>query len=188
MQSTSELLQTVRAIRTLDGGVPIYQSATISTQVFHPEGVAPIARYVLSPSVARLEQTYRELMESGVNLFDLDGVVEYRGFPISPPIVEYSPEDNANLIVDGIHRFYLARRLGSLVRAVYVHGADQSLPVIGLPVGWHEIVECETPPPAKERRRLRSGIEDRSEVLRRYYRDYSPLGSTGRRPSEGQNG
>lgn len=185
----SELLQLVRDIKTLGEGVPVYKRASISFQEFHPDQVYPISKYVLMGNIRRLEEVRNTLLQRGVDIFHLQEAVQYGDYTITPPVVEYSRPDRANLIVDGIHRFFYAREMGETVTAVHVRRVRSDLPVIGLPVGWEEVARCEELPlTGPERRRLRPNIPDDSTVLRRYYRDYSPLGSTGRRPTVGQEG
>jgi hypothetical protein len=141
-----------------------------------------------SESRKKLQLTLDSILEKVDSVkgnFDLDEILEYNGIIIAPPVVELS--DGVPAIVDGIHRFYLAKQLGVPVKAIYIEGA--TLPLISYPVSWDVVKEYdEAPENPKHRRALRLGIEDKSEVLRTYYRDFSLLGSRGRRPRQGQNG
>lgn len=185
----SMLLEAVRSTKTLEGGVNIYKDSLISLKIFDPESVSPTSKYVLMGSIRRLQVVRERLLDQGVDIFHLRELIQFDGHTIAPPIVEYSEEDSANLIVDGIHRFFLAREVGQMVTAVYVQQVPRELPVIGLPVAWSEVARCEELPKyGYERRRLRPTIPDDPAILRKFYRDYSSLGSTGRRPSVGQEG
>lgn len=187
--SKKTLLEIVRNIQTLEGMIPIYKESIISFKRFHPNNVSPIAKYVLTPNLERLQSTQRDLFFRGYNIFSLKETLKYNNHIISPPIIEYSDADKKNIIVDGIHRFYLARQLGHWVSTIYIQKVNEFYPVIGMPVEWNDVIEYSEPPQeVQNRRRLREGIENKSEILRKFYRDYSVIGSTGRRPILGQNG
>lgn len=187
MFATAQLVGRVRGVRTLNGGVPVYRNAVVRIRRLHPARVRPSSLYVLDDNLARLRGLALELEARGMDLFRLNTTVVVDGRAISPPLVEWDPEYRVPIIVDGIHRFWLAMKQGKRVSAVYVHGSDPRYPVIGLPVLWSE-VRClnALPMDPHMRRRLRPGIEDTSESLRRYYRDLSFMGSGGRRPSGNQ--
>lgn len=179
------LLEAVGEVQTLENSVAVYDEAQISLRYFYADEVYPTALYVLRPHLQAVACIGQELAQAGINIFDLDEVIEYNGILIAPPIVELS--DGVPAIVDGIHRFYLAKQLGLPVKAIYVEGAK--LPLISYPVTWEQVQEYdEAPQNPRHRRALRLGIEDTSESLRQYYRDFSLFGSRGRRPRHGQNG
>lgn len=175
----------IRNILTIEDGVSVYENADISIQDFRPDEVYPSALYVLRPHIEKIRCIGSELWRRGVNIFQLDDVINMDEIMIAPPVIEMS--DGVPTIVDGIHRFYLARQLGFDVRCVFINGA--SLPLISYPVEWQDVRMYDEPPQQPElRRRIREGISDTSTDLRKYYRDLSVLGSKGRRPRKDQNG
>lgn len=184
-QTQTQIINSVLETRTLEGDYPVYENASVDLIPLSPDCVYPTALYVLQSHLDNVWCIYERLLNSGINIFQLDGIVEFEGGIIAPPVVELS--DGVPAIVDGIHRFYIARQLGFEVNSLYIERA--SMPIISYPVGWNEVVLYDKKPEeARLLRKLRSGIEDKSEVLKTYYRDFSFLGSNGRRARKGQNG
>lgn len=178
-------LEQIMAVRTLDAGVPVYENAQVSIQEFVSQEVYPTALYVVRSHLEAVRMIGDRLWRQGINIFDLDEIIRVDGITIAPPVVELS--DGVPAIVDGIHRFYLARQLGFKVSCIYIEGA--SLPLVSYPVNWESVKEYDKAPENPLlRRALRIGVEDTSESLRKHYRDLSLLGSSGRRPRGGQNG
>lgn len=184
----TELLQQVRNTVTLDGGIPVYADAHIDLLQFDPTDVYPTALYVLQEHLDRLLVMYNVMREFGVDILNLQGIYNYAdGIVIAPPLVEFC--DGVPAIVDGIHRFYLAQALGKPITAIYIEGVNTQYPLISYPVNWDEVnLYKDKPQDPKLLRRVRHGIDDTSAGLRKYYRDLSYLGSSGRRPRGGQNG
>jgi hypothetical protein len=178
----------VRETVTLDGGFSVYKHALIFLAKISPSWVRPTSKYVLTYKLGILTTIESMLNAKGISAFDLrDTVPSGEGHSISPPLVEW--DGRSLCIVDGIHRFYLARRNRVSVRAIVVVGASKRFPIIGLPVSWNDVLELhELPTNPADRRNLRPGIADTSAELRKYYRDLSYLGSGGRRPSGEQTG
>jgi len=181
----SELLSQVRETKTLDGAYPVYANAVISLMRTCAEDLSPTALYVLLPSIRHIYRLANEYARMGIDIFSLTEVINDGTIFISPPVVEST--DNKLAIVDGIHRAWIARKERIPLNVISVCGADPAYPTIGQPVTWNEVKEYETKPedPALLRR-LRPGIADESSSLRKYYRDLSYLGSSGRRPRDGQ--
>lgn len=183
----NNILEVVRGILTLNGGVLVYNDAKIGLQRFKADQVYPLSKYVLSTKISFLNGLRLGLLKSRIDILNLIGLETltkiYKGYVIAPPLVERS--DGVDVIVDGLHRFWIARQLNLPINCIYVGGA--SLPLIGLPVEWDRVVYRDNlPKNPRERRDLRPGIADESQVLRKYYRDLTVLGSGGRRPSGNQ--
>lgn len=184
---TQSLLEAVRSTQTLDGGIEIYKNAKINLCQFDPCDLYPTAKYVLLDNLSRIANFYSEFHPFGVDILNLTRIVHLPGIVIGPPIVEIS--DGVPAIVDGIHRCWFARENGLPITVVLVENSDPEYPLISFPVTWGDVLVYKTAPTdPKLRRDLRPTIEDKSESLRKYYRDLSYLGSTGRRPRSGQNG
>ena len=177
-----KLTEVVKTIKTLGDGYPIYWNAEVSIRDFNSNEVRPTSLYVLNETLDRVRRLRDDLLEDGVDIFKLDDIYRVNGRVIAPPIIEY--EGNVNCIVDGLHRFVLARETKCSIRSVLVTNVNGDRPIIGLPVDWDEVVfRDDLPTDPKERRRLREGVSDTSENLLMNYRDLSILGSNGRRPS-----
>lgn len=177
-----DLLKTVRDVRTLDGSYPVYRGAKVSLRMFWAIQVYPISKYVLRSNLELLRNLDKQMLLEGIDIFQLRKVTYWNETVIGPPLVEY--DGDVPVIVDGIHRFYLALEMGRAVNCIYVEGADAQFPVIGLPVQWEDVTLRDSlPSDPRLRRDLRPGIEDTSTCLRRHYRDLSFLGSKGRRPA-----
>lgn len=180
-----ELLIDVRNVVTLDGGLPIYRNAKIELRNFYPEEVYPTAKYVISGNLETLRAIDEIMTNEGYDIFHLRERVENGVGVISPPIVEMS--DGVPAIVDGQHRFWLAREKRQDVTAIYVEGVNPDYPIIGFPVDWDLVREYEERPIKRELiRDLR--FPDDSSVLRKYFRDLRYFGSMGRRPGLMQTG
>jgi hypothetical protein len=172
------LIDEVRNIKTIAESIPIYENAKIELSKFHPEEVSPIAKYVLLPNLKRILYLNLYLKNLNKNMFELDEVVPIGDQIIGPPIVEWSEQDGVPVIVDGIHRFWLARLLDVKVNSIYVKNVDPNYPVTSYPVNWDEvIVRKEWPEDINVRRDLRVD----QNLTNKFYRDFSILGSTGRR-------
>jgi hypothetical protein len=175
----------VRDIKTIGDGYPIYQEAEISIREFSPDEVRPTSKYVLWENLRSVNRIRKEAGEQGVNILQLDDITEINGIIIAPPVVENDGEEDC--IVDGLHRFTIARVKGEKVKAIYISGVNQERPIIGKPVSWDRVIwRRKKPDEAGELRDLR--VADTSEELRKCYRDLSVLGSNGRRPRKKQNG
>jgi len=183
-----QLIEVVRDTRTLDGRIPLYKDAEISVKSFDPEDLYPTAKYVLTANLQFVSTMREELLNSdGVDILGLNQIFANHIYVVAPPVVEIS--DGVPAIVDGLHRCSLARNLGEKISVIFVNGVDSRYPIISIPIGWEEVVEYQTKPEvANLLRNVRPGIQDEGGSLRKFYRDYSYLGSVGRRPRQGQTG
>jgi len=170
------ITETIRAIRTLDGGVPVYRKAYIDVARVNTDEIHPIAKYVLAPHIKRLLE-----LKAQLDIFNLTDVIQTSdGVCIAPPVVEWS--DGRWCIVDGLHRCYMARMARSDITVARVAGSDQDYPLISTPVDWADVrLLPQRPHEPRDMRNLREGIDNMDGVLRRYFRDLSVLGSSGRR-------
>lgn len=183
-----QLLKAVRDTRTLDGGIPLYKDADISIKTFDPNDLYPTAKYVLTGNLRFIAAMRKEILwKGGVDIFGLDYIYTDSVYVVSPPVVEMS--DGVTAIVDGLHRCALARLMRKQISVIFVAGVNPTYPLISTPVPWDNVIEYQTKPEIAELlRNVRTGIRDESSSLRRLYRDFGYLGSTGRKPRLGQNG
>jgi hypothetical protein len=172
-----------------------YNSSEISIQQMAVETLTPLAKYVLKENLEYLEQLRADMLIEGLDIFQLSGRVEaisdLKRVLIAPPVIEEWP-DEGHLIVDGLHRFWLARKYGiHLVTCVLIRKV--SLPLVPLPAQWDEIQEYAPGHYPLEKRNYRfnktSDIApadqaqtwgvDEQNVRYFFFRDLSPLGSSG---------
>jgi hypothetical protein len=136
--------------------IAVWPQASIHSALLNPNRLKPTARYVLKNNVERSASLHLALLSAfALSPFDLAGLVmlEIEGNPISlaPPLVEVLHDDpwHDSLpelgILDGLHRIYAARRLGTEhVRCLIIDGVTIPLPV--LPVSWTDVLEYTTTP------------------------------------------
>ena len=112
---------------------------------------------------------------------------------LAPPIVEVSKIDgNIPVLVDGEHRFVLAREYGQKVRVVWIEGVSEEIPVIAKPIKWDEVKIYDVVPELAGKRDFRfRNLKDipRSKTIKEkvtkenmfyfYYRDLSKVCSSG---------
>lgn len=182
------LIEAVRQTRTLEGNNQPYRNAKISIEKFDPNNLYPTAKYILVGNLTAAGiMRNRILQKSGIDIFSLDHIYSDSEYLVAPPVVEIS--DGVPAIIDGLHRCALARRLGLPISVIYIVDVDPKCPTISTPVTWNDVSEHQEKPESAELlRNLRHGITDTTETLRRFYRDFSFLGSLGRRPRNGQSG
>jgi len=184
LDRTAELLDKVAGVKTLDGDIPVYDKARVEIMQFNPADLHPTAKYILSDHLQFVINLRRKL---SLELFSLDYLYQDDLYLIAPPIVEFM--DGVPAIVDGLHRCSLALMLGMQITAIFVVGANPEIPFISYPVTWIDVVEYQHKPETPYLlRSLRKGIADESSILRKHYRDFSALGSFGRRPRSVQDG
>jgi len=140
--SWSELIQRLRRCGTQgDDNVKPYESADISMERVPIVDLAPLAKYVLEKQLEIVARLFRDLSSKGVDIFDLEpGIVWPNGQddrPVTCPIVEQWDREGL-LLVDGIHRVWVARDQGrtELTCAVI---RDVVVPLVPLPVTWEEV-------------------------------------------------
>lgn len=175
------LIEKMRDVVTLGDKYPVYKNADIEIVEMGADEVKPTSKYVLRENLRRLNR-----VNHGTDIFNLEDVTELdENHVIAPPVVEQDGDNN--LIVDGLHRFTIAKIKGKKIKAIFVRNADKERPVIGKPVAWEDVkIRRSKPEIASECRDLR--VDDNPETIRKHYRDLSILGSLGRRPRNGQNG
>jgi len=182
-----QLIEAVRDTRTLSERFPLYKDAKISIISVDPNILYPTAKYALTPNLEFVSFMRTELITTdNIDVLKLNQVYSNSIYTVAPPVVEAS--DGVPAIVDGIHRCLLARREKEEITVVFVEGVDLDYPLISTPVRWADVIEYSMKPEAAHLLRdVRPGIQDESGSLRRFYRDFSYLGSAGRRPRQGQS-
>ncbi|HSV95191.1 MAG TPA: hypothetical protein VLH94_04470 [Spirochaetia bacterium] len=168
-----ELLRVVRGVKAMGDGEPIYQDTTIDLEVCNPEDLHPSALYLLKSNMDFVEKMYKDLLTKGIDILNLDQIVEAEGYVIAPPVVEIW--DGQAVIVDGIHRIAMARKMGVSIKVIVVSGVRENRPLISYPVEWKEVITYDTKPEKAELlRKMRIDNQDTVSKLK-CFRDFTPL-------------
>jgi len=133
-----------------DGKVLPYKQAKIETRVIKFDDVKPLSLYVLKKHI-EFQKKLRKLMLSQLEIDTLDlnsvrgGLVyelegEGRTWKMCPPIVEVSEFDGGQpVLLDGQHRFLVAKEFGLPIRVVWIENVSKDIPVIAKPVSWSQV-------------------------------------------------
>ncbi len=181
-----------------------YLKATIESKVVKPDDVFPISLYVLRSNLEKQKQLHDVLMkEHGIDTFDQDNDtpdISYRiegekiDWKMAPPIVEVSDVDGGKpILVDGEHRFMIARDVGEPIRVVWITRISTDYPVVAYPVSWDEVRSYDVVPDASHKRKYRYltldsfpdvGSFSKVKITKNncryfFYRDLNPVCTTG---------
>lgn len=139
------------------------KEATIESRVIMADEVYPLSFYLLKGKL-EIHQCLRRrfLAEVGIDVFDLKGGFEFsvdggiNRFIFGPPIVEVSEVDGGKpLLLDGLHRLFLARENKEKIRVIWLSNIPKRLPIICYPLAWKEIRQYDKVPTLEEMRRYR---------------------------------
>lgn len=170
-----------------------YGTAGIALHDFSPEQLNLTTSYLLRENLLFQEQLHDHLLEHyGIDTFRLQSLVildtPEGEMALCPPIVEHmhlffaSPQQaeqgctrlSLDVLLDGAHRSYLAKRRGESITCVHLTDVDELYQVPIVPNSWNEVMVVDQLP---ERRFKKRYLGD-SLVM---YRDFSALGSHGYR-------
>ena len=207
VKTWNEFVKSLRQVKLLaDSKIHPYKDATIETRLVNPEEVAPISRYALKGHVDIQRQLRRLFQKQSIDTLDLgdkNSDIKYvvgnerDEWLMSPPIVEESEMDGGKaILIDGEHRFLLARELKQKVRVAWIRKVPRIYPPVAIPLSWKDIALHETVPTLKYKREYRyRRLEDFPDISSfskvpvnssnfRYffYRDLSPVCTSGIRP------
>ncbi len=143
----SGLLQyLIRRIKTLDGQMP-FINATIHQEVVNPSQLKIGQKYVYRENYAKILESMTDIFHSFMGewgglgnlgayfVFGLNGDGNYSMACYIPPIIEI--HGKKALIMDGIHRNYIARPFGVTINALIVKNIAVPFPCS--PRNWKEI-------------------------------------------------
>lgn len=187
----------------------LYIKARISSRIVQFSDIKPVSMYLLEKKIHFQEILYKQLLESHkIDLFDLNGGYPEIVFKISdekgiwrmaPPIIEMSKADNNQpVLLDGEHRFYLAKKLNKPIRVIWIENVNPNFPVVSLPLNWSDVRLYKKVPPLNKKRRFRyqdfknfpdisgfSNIKITPDNFKYFfYRDLNPVCTSGIRESE----
>lgn len=200
--SREDLVAMLRRCKTRgDPSLRPYLNSQITVESIPTERLAPLANYVLQEQLDCLGMIQRRLLGIGVDIHDLSGRLVWttgeEDGRICPPVVEQW-EGEGLLLVDGLHRVWLARdQARPTITCVVLR--EVSVPLIATKTDWSTIrvLPYGTRPDSYEKRSYRfqsaaslaaavPEIADKVNVQNfRYFlfRMLNELGSSGVRPS-----
>ena len=155
---------------------------SIELKTIIPTFVRPVSSYVIETNL-KFQELLRKTLnaEYGIDTFKMDRVYKLRFMlqdsaerMLIPPIVEISHYDGGlPLIMDGIHRIYLAWQNREDINSIVI--SNVIIPYYGypLPKGWFEVACLAEMPEKKEKRNYRL---DSPLLHYALYRDLEPLG------------
>ena len=153
-KSQEELIDNLYQASTLaDKNARPYAGSDISIEEVNINAFQPTQRYVINSGVRKQEDlrklilSYSEdtlhMKTGGISIVDEENG---EGGVMLPPIIEEDDHEGL-LLVDGMHRTTLARRMGvETIRAVVIRGVDSNFAVTKrqLPNIWSEVVTFPT--------------------------------------------
>jgi len=188
-----ELERRLRISTVAQGTMLPYSEASIELREYQPEQLNLTTNYLLRERLLFQERFREHLMSRfDIDPFHLEGIVildtPEGEVSLAPPIVEHmylpfaSPQQlergctrlSLDVLLDGAHRCYLARRNGETIHCVQMSDVDELYQVPIIPNGWNEVMLVDQLPDRQFKKRY---VGD-SLVM---YRDFSSLGSGGYR-------
>lgn len=175
----AELEDDFRAVSTIDNpdAHPYVNACAIDIARVALSTIRPTQLYVYNPALAMQKKLREQLGELGVNTLEMDGRYEFlddenKRQIIIPPIVERN-QDSENILVDGMHRSFLAKNLGiATINAILIDGVDENIPPFGEPIDWSEVRQYDSLN-GVQKRRSKFPHGDKGK----YYRDLSKITS-----------
>ncbi len=168
-----------------------YKHAMIESRIVGFDTVYPISLYLLRHHLD-MQHRLRELFLKGYGIDTLDlnggnpGVTfqlqgEKETWHMGPPIVEISKADGGKpILLDGEHRFMIARELKKPIRVIWIDNIPKEYPPVSLPVTWGDVQILSEVPSEQAKRKYRPTPHPHYY----FYRDLSSVASGGIR-SEG---
>ncbi len=171
MLTEHELLRRIKKTRLRGHGQAyIYANSTLELQEnIDPNTLVPAQRYVLESNCHTIEMLHKEFLQHDINIFALKGCLmfwvenpdtgeEDGPIPLIPPVIETSIEANGkiNLINDGMHRVYTAKKLGLPINIIFIDKVPLPYYAYPLDKGWNDVIELK---------------ELRENFLKKEYRD-----------------
>ncbi len=201
LHSFHEVEHMLRNVRLMgDTHIKPYEDAIIEPKHAAITTLQPIALYVLAEQLTVQKKLSPLFQDFSLNIFDLRSSIRYdfagQSFTMTPPIVEtyYDVEQKkeVSIVLDGLHRIWLARLLGlKSIGVIQIRHIKKECSLVALPVSWREVKEYAQVPTVKRKYRYPTleafpDISSFSDVpvhqgnyLYFFYRDLGILGSSG---------
>ena len=160
-----------------------YKDAEIEIVISDPSCFEPSTFYVLRDGLKFVSLLTDRIASKLGDYAKINTLVEYEdefgdvNF-IAPPIIEYS-DFGKWMILDGLHRCFIARHRKLSIPVALVSNATIPYPNLALPSGWKSVYIADKTPDVK--RILRSGLNDLPQTRYNLHRNLSVLGSRGSR-------
>ena len=192
-KSQEDLIDNLYQASTLaDKNARPYAGSDISIEEVNINAFQPTQRYVINSGVRKQEDLRKLILPysedtlhmktGGISIVDEENG---EGGVMLPPIIEEDDHEGL-LLVDGMHRTTLARRMGvETIRAVVVRGVDSNFAVTKrrLPNEWSEVVTFPTLEDLKAARQKGFVHRDRGNAPgdgSATYRDFSSFTGRGK--------
>jgi len=184
--SKDELFNRLRKVTLLHSSntpnpIYVYKNAEIELSDIPVSSILPSQFYYLEESLLKVGKIKEALMEHNLDLFSLDGFVNYVinesdvMYNLLPIVIEYQMEKDGSInpiILDGLHRVILARKKNlKKIQVIKIADVSKRYPVFGYvnPKGWEDVKLTKTAPAKKDKRHWRFPIEE----AYKYYRDFN---------------
>ena len=180
---TNQLIEKVRDTTMLnDKSIQPYKYADISVEDIPIDEFSPTQLYILRDHLEVQKELRNSLLEKDCDTLRLYGSILLKNAGVSiwmmPPIVEDDHEFGPCLL-DGTHRAYLAKQLGmKSLGVIRIRNTSKDMPIISLPNNWNEIVEYDTIPTDKSKKKRYREPPNKYD----YYRDFSQITGIGKDP------
>jgi len=150
IHSSGELISKMQLVKQRNSSTQPYLNSRIDIVTLDPEVLKPCQNYILIPELKKVESLrWNILEETGhIDILRLQGYLtcdyEDTTIDILPPVCEEYFDDRFRqhiLINDGMHRCYLAYRMGMPLNVVYVRGINRHHPYYSFinPRGWDDV-------------------------------------------------
>lgn len=180
---TNQLIEKIRDTTMLnDKSIQPYKYADISVEDIPIDEFSPTQLYILRDHLEIQKELRDSLLEKDCDTLRLYGSILLKNAGVSiwmmPPIVEDDHEFGPCLL-DGTHRAYLAKQLGKKsLGVIRIRNTSKDMPMISLPNNWNEIVEYDTMPTDKSKKKRYRDLPNKYD----YYRDFSQITGIGKDP------
>lgn len=178
-----QLIEQVRQTTMLTNkSVYPYKNADIYLENMAIDEFLPTQLYVLKEHIKIQNELRESLLTKYYDTLRLFGsvILKTAGIEVGmmPPIVE-DDDEYGPCLLDGTHRAYLARQLGMKSLGVLrITGVSKETPMIPLPNQWNEIIEYDTIPTEKSKKKRYRNLPNKYD----YYRDFSHITGIGKDP------
>jgi len=153
--------------------IPIYQNAIIRVGDLFPDEVNPTSLYVLGPQIEYLQKMRKELIDRcQIDILQLSSILHVRDehgklHGMAPPFVEIYEERvqiqplsgdrdappvslKIPILKDGLHRAWIARQEGVMLKCIVAHGALLGHLPYAYPNEWSQVRVVEEKPTLKK--------------------------------------
>lgn len=180
LRSEGELISKIEQVKQRNSNIQPYLNTRIDIVTLNPEILSPCQSYILTDELKKVEKLRWDIFkETGhIDILRLKGYIkcqyEDKNIDILPPVCEeyFDSKFGLKIIInDGMHRCYLAYRMGLPINLVYVRGVSSHNPYYSYPNprGWADVELIDT---------LKEGYIKKFHVAQDYkklYRDFNSV-------------